>query len=242
MQLTGIIIQPLLPTTDLDRSVAFFQALGFEVVQQTTIPYPFAEVRCGEFWIHLSGLGAFGGKKAFSACMIMTGDLARWHEHFASGLRNAYGAVPVSGLPRITRLRPNQNGFAIFDPDGHMLVFLDPALPGPAYAEPESELARLRTQAEFLRDTYANDVAAARMLDRAIASADGSERVELGRILAQRAEIAIALNDGQDPEVYFQQIEDLRLSASELAAIASDLDIARNLERWIHHGPDPASG
>jgi catechol 2,3-dioxygenase-like lactoylglutathione lyase family enzyme len=50
---------PILPCADLDDSIAFYQALGFELTYRQHRPNPSAVVELGEIGIHLFELEGF---------------------------------------------------------------------------------------------------------------------------------------------------------------------------------------
>ena len=57
---------------------------------------------------------------------MLTPDIAGLHAAFAAGMRQAYGRVLVSGIPRMTRPRRRRNaqgvtGFSLVDPGGNWI-------------------------------------------------------------------------------------------------------------------------
>ncbi|GAA3400642.1 hypothetical protein GCM10020370_05700 [Paenibacillus hodogayensis] len=54
MERSSISIEPMLPSENVDESIAFYRALGFEIVRDETFPYRFAEVRDGDLWLMTS--------------------------------------------------------------------------------------------------------------------------------------------------------------------------------------------
>jgi hypothetical protein len=216
--------------------VPFYRALGFEVVQDTRDPYPYAEVRYGSLWIHFSNLQVYGAKNAFSAFLVMVADVASYHQAFATGLRTAYGKVPTGGLPRITRLRPRQTRFSLFDPTGNMLVFLDrdePEVTTWASLEEQSALVQALHNAAFLRDTYANDAAAARVLEKALRENTDAPAIDRARVLAAIAELAVAMGDSIRTSTARTELQRITLAQKERDLIENELQAAENLERWL---------
>ena len=186
---------PLLPCASLDETLDFYQALGFEVTHQQREPYLYAAVRRGQIELNFASLRVYGAKNAFGAYLVFVPEVGSYHRAFADGLRARYGSIPTAGLPRITRPRKGQTRFMVFDPSGNMVIYIDRDEPEGAYGEAEgqmSELAQAIGNAAFLRDTYANDEAAAKVLDGAIERHEAAAPLDRARALAARAELAVA--------------------------------------------------
>lgn len=184
---------PVLPCGALDELLAFYRSLGFAVTHEQTEPYVYAAVQRGNVELHFAHVKAQGKTHSFGSCLVMVDDVASVHAAFADGLRAHYGRVPTAGTPRMMRLRPGQMRFQVHDPAGNVLFFIDrrePAVDYSAGAADRSPLARSLDNAEFLRDVYANDEAAARVLDKALARHSAADPVERARALAAAALLA----------------------------------------------------
>ncbi|GBG05526.1 putative glyoxalase, partial [Paenibacillus agaridevorans] len=96
MEQSSVSVEPMLPSENVDESVAFYKALGFEIVRDETFPYRFAEVRDGELWILTSSYAQFGGKKAFGALIVNVTEIKSYHDRFAANLRRNLGVIPLS--------------------------------------------------------------------------------------------------------------------------------------------------
>src|SRR5690606_1028347 len=90
-------------------------------------PYPYAAVQRGSIALH------FAKRAKPSACLIFVSDVHPLHRDFADALRGHYGQVPTAGQPRITRLRPDQTRFSLFDPSGNTLLYINQDEPEPDY-------------------------------------------------------------------------------------------------------------
>jgi catechol 2,3-dioxygenase-like lactoylglutathione lyase family enzyme len=229
-------VQPLFPSRSLVQTVAFYRALGFEVVQDTRDPYPYAEVRYGSLWIHCSDLRVYGAKHVCGAFLVMVADVALYHQHFASGLRATYGRIPTAGMPRITRLRPGQTRFCVFDPTGNMLIFLArdaPEVTTWGSNNDQSALIHVLHNAAFLRDTYANDTAAASVLEKALRKHPEAAAVDRARVLAAIAELAVAMGDSARARTAQAELQHITLAPQDHDRFRDELHAADNLERWL---------
>lgn len=226
---------PLFPCTTLAETLKFYQAVGFEIAYQQDDPYLYAAVYQGDVTLHFSRLSVYGGKNGFGAALVYVPEVHVTHRAFADGLRTAYGKVPTVGSPRITRLLPSHTRFRLFDPTGNILTYInhdEPDADFSAYVVPASPLLQALDNAIFLRDTYANDPAAAKVLDKALAKEKG-ELLDRARVLAARAELAVALGETSRAEALQGELQRLKLSEEERTNWAEELEAANRLERWI---------
>lgn len=123
---------PVLPCADLDTSLTFYRALGFEVTFMQRRPNPCAVVARGELAIHLAGIDGFVPEDSYGSAIITVPDLDELHTAFQDGLRTVFGRVPAKGIPRLLpprRKAGTATGFSVVDPGGNWLRFyrLDPS-------------------------------------------------------------------------------------------------------------------
>ncbi|WP_071396324.1 VOC family protein [Bacillus tuaregi] len=232
MEQSSISIEPMLPSDNIDESVAFYRALGFEIIRDETFPYRFAEFRDGELWIMTSNYAQFGGKKAFGALIVKVAELGKLHDRFAENLMNNLGTVPLSGFPRLTRRSRDGSQFRVFDPFGNMLVYMDKHYEPPLYLEAQDRTEEILNQAWFLRDIYANDRAAAQTLDRALEKTKDETGIGRARLLAARAEIAVAMGELDLALKLEDMVSGINLLDSELRRFEEELGISRHLRNW----------
>jgi len=227
---------PLFPCVSLDETLDFYQTLGFEVIFQQKDPYMYGAVRLGGFDLHFSRLTMYGAKKAFGACLVFLPEVGPYHRTFADGLRVKYGQVPTAGFPRITRLRRDHTRFKVFDPSGNMVIYINRDEPDAVYGWSEenlSELAQALENAVFLRDTYANDRSAAKVLDVALARYESADPVDRARALAARAELAVAMGDAERAQAVRLELQQIPLSDEDRERFRYELQAADDLERWL---------
>ena len=115
---------PILPCAHLDDSISFYEALGFNRTYRQQRPNPYAVVELGEIRIHLFGLDDFDPETSYGSVIIAVSDPDTLYEDFAAGLRERFGKLPSSGIPRILRPRKRHGtvrGFSVVDPGGNWL-------------------------------------------------------------------------------------------------------------------------
>jgi hypothetical protein len=231
---------PLLPCESRGETLEFYQALGFAITYHQEDPYPYGVVSRGGIQLHFSRLSVYGAKKAFGAYLVFVADVAPYHRAFADGLREKYGRVPTAGLPRISRLRAGHTRFKVFDPSGNMVILINRDEPEPDYEKGYdglSEMEQAIENAVFLRDTYANDTAAANLLDNALKRYETSAPLDRARALAVRAELALALGEAERSRAIQSELAQLPLSEEDRQRYREELEAAETLERWLTQKP-----
>lgn len=100
-------IIPILPCQSVKDQVAFYEKLGFTSVHVSNPnrPNPYAVVIYGSLEMHF-----YGSKKTLpnenpQMCYLSVDDVERIYEAFTSGLKEATGRIPRSGIPRISKLK-----------------------------------------------------------------------------------------------------------------------------------------
>ena len=166
---------PILPCPDLDEAIAFYEALGFSRTYRQIRPNPYGVVAREDITIHLCGIAGFDPATSVSSVIITVPDIEALHADFVEGLRNHFGRLPSSGVPRILRPRRKQStatGFSVVDVGGNWLRFYRAGTstePRPAQESRESGLAAVLSAAARQGDARGNDQQALAVLDRGLA-------------------------------------------------------------------------
>jgi hypothetical protein len=223
---------PVLPSISLPETLAFYRSLGFEVTHEQTKPYVYAATRRGDINLHFMGIKGLNPDEAFSTCLVLVPEVERLHQTFADALRQAYGKVPLTGRPRISRMKPGQSRFTVVDVAGNSLIFIKQGASeddneGASEPHSSSSLGKALRTAARLRDFKNDDAAAAKVLDLALsrgaASADPVERV---RALAARLEIAVVIGEQERAEALRAEIKGAALTEEQRARCRSELEAA----------------
>lgn len=163
----------------------------------------------------------------------MVDDVASFHVRFVDGLRRRMGRVPVVGLPRLTRLRPGQTRFCIYDPSGNCIAVINRGEPDVEYGGSTqlSGLARAHDNVRIFRDFKNDDALAARALDTALRRHGGTaSRLDLARAVADRAELAVALGDHAQAAASRAALTEMTLTEDEEAQLSSELVALERIE------------
>lgn len=146
---------PILPCPDLVVALDFYVALGFTTTYQQQRPNPYAVVASEDIQIHLARIEGFEPEASVSSAILTVPDAERLRDQFASGLREHFGKIPDSGIPRLLRLRRKAGaatGFSVVDTGGNWLrVYRE----GEPEETPEMSRSALRTT-RWVRRTRPN--------------------------------------------------------------------------------------
>ena len=219
---------PCLPCVSLEQTFPFYEMLGFEVTYRQKAPNVYGVVRRGDCELHFFGLKGLAPEDAFSTCLVLAPDVEGLHQTFADAMRRVLGKVPVAGLPRISRMRPGQTRFTVTDPAGNSVIFIKRGAEDQTaieeYKKPgQTRLQRAISLAARLRDYKGDDVAAAKVLDTALAHPDLTDPFDRARALVARAELAIALGDRQHAIRLRAELEALPLSGTDRERLRNEL-------------------
>ncbi len=224
---------PALPCRTLDESLPFYRALGFEVTYRQERPNPYAAVRRDDIELHLFGIPEFDPTQSMHTVIVLVPDTAALHAAFAAGLREAFGKVPVSGIPRMTRPRRMQGtrgGFMVVDPGGNWLRIS--RQPTESDSDPdgkEGRLARVVAAAARQGDSHGDEAAGIRMLEIGLARHADAPPVQRVPALVYLAELHVRTGDRDAAAAALAQVAEFDLSDTEREGLAADLASAAQL-------------
>lgn len=226
---------PCLPCVSLDETLPFWQLLGFEVTYRQKAPNAYAVIRRDGYQLHFFGMPGLEPTAAFSTCLVLVPEVEGLHGTFAANLREALGRVPMTGLPRLSRMRPGQTRFTVTDPNGNAVIFIKAGdkdeEAAQAYMKPGlTRLQRALHAAARLRDYKLDDVAAAKVLDVALGRDEPASPVDRVRALAARAELALVLGEVERARDLHAEIRRADLSVEERENLREVLEAAGTAE------------
>lgn len=225
---------PILPCRRLDDVVPFYEALGFEVTYRQDRPHPYLCVKRGGIDLHFTGIEAFDPENSLGSVIILVPETGDLYEAFAAGLRDAYGKVPVAGIPRMTRPRRKQGttgGFAVIDPGGNWLRIS--AMKGATEGKPSGALERVMLNAARQGDSRGNDAAAIAVLDAGLARHPEAEAAERVPVLVYLAELLLRSGDHQRARTVLGDLRALHLDVAARTTVAAELSVAAELEAGL---------
>lgn len=109
---------PILPTRDLQETIAFYTRLGFEVGYQQTRPDVYLILSSGDIVLHFFGFPDLDPGQSYAGCYLKLADAdAVYREWQKAGL-------PSTGFPRLTTIEDRPWGmreFHLLDPNGTLI-------------------------------------------------------------------------------------------------------------------------
>jgi catechol 2,3-dioxygenase-like lactoylglutathione lyase family enzyme len=227
---------PGLPCRDLDDVLPFYVALGFDVTYRQERPNPYAAVRRGGIELHFFSVPGFDPADSMGSVSVLVPDTGALHAEFTAGLRAAFGKVPVSGIPRMTRPRRRQGttaGFSVVDPGGNWLrISRQGAVedgPGEEPALSDGRLARVVSTAARQADSHGDESAGIRVLVNGLARHADAPAAERLPALVYLAELRVRTGERDAAAALLAEVAALDLSAADREALAGDLVTAAEL-------------
>ncbi len=119
-------IIPILPCDNIKTLVNFYSNLGFECTKIYTQPNAYAVLRYEDIEIHFFGNKKFIPSENPSMCVLQVDDVDKICEEFTAGLKMAYGKVPRTGIPKITKVRDlvDDRRFTLTDTGGNTIYVI----------------------------------------------------------------------------------------------------------------------
>ncbi|RZQ61320.1 hypothetical protein EWH70_25785 [Amycolatopsis suaedae] len=229
---------PGLPCRQLDDVLPFYTALGFAVTFRQDRPNPYASVRRGGIELHFFGVPGFDPAQSMGSTVVIVPDTAALHADFAAGLRAAFGKVPVSGIPRMTRPRRKSGapgGFSVVDPGGNWLRISSRSDDEAVDTPPESRLARVVATAARQGDSHGDVDRAIDVLRTGLARHAGAPPAERLPALVYLAELQVRAGDRDAAAGLLAEVRALELTGAEREAVATDLATAAELAADLDH-------
>ena len=218
---------PCIPCRDVDESIAFYESLGFKKTYRQVRPNPYGIVGLEDIQIHLFGMEGFNPADSYGTVIIAVPDPDSLYRDFAARLREAFGKLPVSGMPRILRPRKKYGtvrGFSVVDPGGNWLRIY--RLGDSEDDEPSKEaegLAQIVLTAARLGDAHGDEALALKTLESGLKRFPEAAAIDRAKAYLYRAELAVRTNDRALAQSSLSLVKSLKLKADERADIADEL-------------------
>ncbi|MEU1360124.1 glyoxalase [Micromonospora zamorensis] len=230
---------PLLSCPAPEETLAFWRALGFEVIYKQLKPYVYLAFTWSGFQLHYGAApkDLDPAKETSGGCLVMVDAVAPYHAAFTEAMRRSYGKVLVKGLPRITRHRAGASRFSIVDPSGNTITFIQRDEPADLDYGGSAELqglARVLDNARILREFKMDDRAAYRALDSGMRRrADDAPVVEQAMALAALVELSVALGKSERVPEWGARLQALTLTEPERTRVEQFVADAAVLTPWL---------
>lgn len=230
---------PLLPCLAPEETLAFWRALGFEVVWEQRKPYLYLAFQWSGFALHYSRAAKDinPAREQTGGCLVMVDAVAPYHARFTAAMRDTYGKVLATGLPRITRYRAGASRFTIMDPSGNSIVFIRRDEPeGLEYGGSKqlTGLAKVLDNARILREFKTDDRAAFRALNSGLRRhGTDAPAVEQAMALAALIELSAALHKPEQVPEWGERLRRIELTAAERDQVTAFVADAELIKPWL---------
>ena len=221
---------PILSCTSLDSVLPFYEALGFEQTFRQERPNPYLCLKRGGIDIHFSAVAGYVPENSLGSIIILTPDTGTLFGKFAAGLREHYGKLPLTGLPRITRPRRKQGtagGFTVVDPGGNWLRIFSNS--GEQEKSTSGVFERVMLNAARQGDARGDDPAAIAVLEAGLLRHAGAAPADKVPVLAYLAELLIRGGHTEQARAVLDELAGLELTDAERTALADELAAAAEL-------------
>jgi catechol 2,3-dioxygenase-like lactoylglutathione lyase family enzyme len=216
----------ILPCRELDESISFYETLGFKRTYRQIRPNPSAVVALEDIHIHLADIDGFKPEDSYGSVIIVVPDPDSLYRDFASKLREAYGKLPVAGIPRILRPRKKYgtvSGFSIVDPGGNWLRIYKLGDTEQEDSAKEVEgLAGFINVAARLGDARGDEALALKTLESGIKRFPDAPAIDRVKAYLYRAELAVRTKNLKLAKSSFELMKSLELSDDEKASVADE--------------------
>lgn len=222
----GLMARSIEPVAD------FYAALGFEITFRQTAPYQFLSVRRGGIELNFYGDKKFAPESSAHGCLVNTDDVDYLYAVFTEGLREAFGSVPVQGIPRVGALKDMSYGvrqFLMIDPGGNTIQIAQPISENQRHRPlPKETFDRAIHMGSLFADSKQDLDLAVKVLDRALHRTDEQPAAaQLVKLLVLRADVAIRQDEPTLARQLLTRAREAGISGPELA---DDLRRAAELE------------
>jgi hypothetical protein len=223
----------ILPCKELDESIAFYETLGFKRTYRQLRPNPAAIVALEDIYIHLGCIEGFIPENSYGSVIITVPDPEALYHSFAAGLRQAYGKLPVAGIPRILRPRKKYgtiSGFSVIDPGGNWLrIYKTSEAQQEASLEKEEGLAQIILVAARLADARGDEAGALKTLENGLARYHQAAPVDRAKAYLYQVELAVRTKNNDLAHSSLALASALQLTDVERNTIADEFDYAATL-------------
>ena len=229
---------PILPCLSLDETIGFWQLLGYTTTYYQNRPYQYGVIEREGAQLHLSRRKGFEPSSNPTYCIVIVQDVYNVYLEFIQSLRQHLGRVPNSGLPRISRMKPEQTRFTVTDPAGNAVIFINEGEKDQEdFEKPNNpELTALQKSIALairLRDFKIDIPAAVKVIDTGLKHITGEKNVDIGEALLIRGMLANEMNDVAGENTSNLQFRSLDLTKEEMELIGRKSGYKEYIDRLL---------
>lgn len=198
---------PLLPCIAINQTEEFYKALGAAVTYKQKVPNNYIAFIIWNIELHFFSIKQLEPVNNYGTCYLMVKEIDPIYEACRTALKALYGKIPLKGYPRLNPLKDmpayGVRQFILVDMNGNYIRVGQPiektnSLVFPEKDKPAGEgtpLAKVYELGSRLADSHGDFETAAKVLDKALLTADTTDPFNLLKVLILRADIAARLAD-----------------------------------------------
>jgi hypothetical protein len=229
---------PVLPCLSLDETITFWQYLGFKTTYFQKSPYQYGVVERGGYALHFFRVKGLDPATSYSTCLVTVTNAYDVYLSFMKSFREHVGKVAHTGLPRISRMKPDGTRFTVTDPGGNAVIFISLGEKDmEIYNEPNNAgltaLQQAIAWAIRLRDFKNDDTAAAKALDKGLKNTEEEKGIDIAQALLIRAELANRKSGTLNDSIYSSQLRKISLTKEEISVLQKRLSIADDIAHFF---------
>ncbi|MHA6481688.1 VOC family protein [Paenibacillus sp. strain BS8-2] len=116
---------PILPCVSIDKQCEFYESIGFAIIAKYRTPNAYAVVSYEDIIFHFWGNKKNDPNANASMVFIEVEDSDILNAEFCKNIKSAWGKVPRTGFPRISKVRElkEDKRFTLSDPAGNTFYF-----------------------------------------------------------------------------------------------------------------------
>ncbi|QNL51923.1 hypothetical protein H8S90_10270 [Olivibacter sp. SDN3] len=205
---------PTLSCIAIEETLSFWEMLGYKITYKMTHPYQYGVVERNGYELHFARVKGMDVTNNDDGCLVMVSDARKTYKEFAQKLKENLGRVPHSGIPRISRMKPEATRFTLMDVSGNCVIFiLDDEKDNEVYEKADdinqTPLQKSIATGIRFRDFKEDEKAAAETLDIALQKVENETLRDIAEALLIRMDLANVLND-------FPREEECRIHLSQV--------------------------
>lgn len=222
---------PVLPCLSIEETLVFWEMIGFKTTYKQTRPYQYGVVEKAGSQLHFAHVRTMEKTSSYSTtCLIIVTDIGKVYREFIQKIKDNLGRIPHSGIPRISRMKPETTRFTLTDVSGNAVIFIshgekDQQTWQKADQRIQSQLQKAIAIAIRFRDYKEDDKAAAATLDVALSKAENEDHMDLAEALLIRMDLAIFRSEHQVADQCKGQLDKLCLSDEKMTYLTQKHNI-----------------
>ncbi len=221
---------PTLSCNEIEATLTFWEILGFKITYKMLRPYQYGVVERNGYELHFARLKELDITKNEDGCLIMVSDVKKAYKELTQKLKENLGKIPNSGIPRISRMKPEASRFTLIDVSGNCVIFImddekDEEIYKQADNTNQTPLQQSIATAIRFRDYKEDEKKASQTLEIALKISENEALIDIAEALIMRIDLAISAKDSICEKECKEQLYQLKLADNVKKQLARKHDV-----------------